>query len=92
MPTGVQYAMQPFRGGFLVTDGHDNRVLWAGRDGSVRELIAFDNIVPTGLEVLVAAGLDRPTSMEVVGTTAYVVTIDGEIWRVDGVSGPPHRG
>jgi hypothetical protein len=30
--------------------------------------------------------------MEVVGTTAYVVTIDGEIWRVDGVSGPPHRG
>ena len=92
MPTGVQYAMQPFRGGFLVTDGHHNRVLWAGRDGALRELIAFGNIVPTGLEVLAAAGLDRPTSMEVVGTTAYVVTIDGEIWRVDGVSGPPYGG
>lgn len=179
VPTGVQYAMQPFRGGFLVTDGHHNRVLWAGRDGTVRELIAFGNIVPTGLEVhgstvlmaeagplphrpadgrvvsfslgdtsaavvasgapllvdvergrgrtlfalsqgvwtggaegspaspdtgalvrvrddgsfaVVAAGLDRPTSMEVVGTTAYVVMIDGEVWRVDGVSGPPYGG
>ena len=179
VPTGVQYAMQLFRGGFLVTDGHHNRVLWAGRDGTVRELIAFGNIVPTGLEVhgstvliaeagplphnpadgrvvsfspgdasaavvasgapllvdvergrgrtlyalsqgiwtggiegspaspdsgalvsvrddgsfaVVVGGIDRPTSMEVVGTTAYVVTIDGEVWRVDGVSGPPYGG
>ena len=27
VPTGVQYALQPYRGGFLVTDGHHNRVL-----------------------------------------------------------------
>ena len=27
IPTGVQYALQTFRGGFLVTDGHHNRVL-----------------------------------------------------------------
>jgi hypothetical protein len=26
VPTGVQYAMEPYRGGFLVTDGHHNRV------------------------------------------------------------------
>jgi hypothetical protein len=49
VPTGVQYAMEPYRGGFLVTDGHHNRVLHVTRDGDVTELIAFDNIVPTGL-------------------------------------------
>ena len=26
VPSGVQYALQPYRGGFLVTDGHLNRV------------------------------------------------------------------
>jgi sugar lactone lactonase YvrE len=51
VPTGVQYAMEPYRGGFLVTDGHHNRVLRVTRDGEVSELIAFGNIVPTGLEV-----------------------------------------
>src|SRR5918994_1112014 len=50
VPTGVQYAMQPYRGGFLVTDGHHNRVLRVTVDGEVSELIAFDNIVPTGLD------------------------------------------
>ena len=51
VPSGVQYALQTYRGGFLVTDGHHNRVLRVTRDGEVRVLIAFGNIVPTGLEV-----------------------------------------
>src|SRR5262249_54607627 len=51
LPTGVQYALQTYRGGFLVTDGHHNRVLRVTLDGEVTELIAFDNIVPTGLAV-----------------------------------------
>lgn len=51
VPTGVQYAMQPYRGGFLVTDGHHNRVLRVTLGGDISELIAFDNIVPTGLAV-----------------------------------------
>lgn len=51
LATGVQYALEPFRGGFLVTDGHHNRVLQVKLDGEVTELMAFDNIVPTGLEV-----------------------------------------
>jgi hypothetical protein len=51
VPSGVQYALQAYRGGFLVTDGHHNRVLRVTRDGEVSELIAFGNIVPTGLEV-----------------------------------------
>jgi sugar lactone lactonase YvrE len=176
--TGVQYALQTYRGGFLVTDGHLNRVLRVTLDGEVTVLIAFDNIVPTGLAVsrylvymaeagpvphrpedgkvvafgpksstatevasgaslfvdvefgphgrlyalsqgtfpadgqegspalpntgalvevngdgtftVITDGLDRPTSLECIGNTAYVVTLTGEIWKIDGVSGPPY--
>jgi hypothetical protein len=193
VPTGVQYALEPYRGGFLVTDGHHNRLLRVTLNGEVSELIALDNIVLTGLAVsgdtvymaeagpvphlpqdgrvvsfdlklphcginarsphersktkkgcsvrkvasgasllvdvefgrghrlyalsqgegspgapegspavpntgalvkvkgdgtftVVTDGLDRPTSLEFIGDTAYVVTITGEIWRIDGVS------
>jgi hypothetical protein len=180
VPTGVQYAMEPYRGGFLVTDGHHNRVLRVKLDGEVTELKAFDNIVPTGLAVRgntiymaeagpvphlpqngkvvafgpkssvareVASGasllvdvefgrgdslyalsqgpgvpgapdgspaqpntgalvkvtrdgsldviveeLDRPTSLEFIGNTAYVVTLTGQIWKIEDVSGPPFGG
>jgi hypothetical protein len=51
VPSGVQYALQAYRGGFLVTDGHHNRVLRVSRDGQVTVLRAFGNIVPTGLDV-----------------------------------------
>jgi len=176
IPTGVQYALETYRGGFLVTDGHHNRVLRVTLDGEVTELIAFGNIVPTGLAVwgntvymaeagpvphepedgkvvsfgpksptatevasgasllvdvefgrgrtlyalsqgdfgggppsspaapntgslvkvngngtftVLADGLDRPTSLEFIGNTAYVVTLTGEILKFDSVSGPP---
>ena len=49
LPGGVQYAMEPFRGGFAVTDGHHDRVLYVRRDGQVRELLWVANAVPTGL-------------------------------------------
>lgn len=177
VPTGVQYALQAFRGGFLVTDGHHNRVLWVTRGGDITEVLTLPNTVPTGLEVhgrtvyvaqagpvphlpedgrilgfrlgssqtaevasggrllvdvergrgrrlfalsqgvwlggpegspatpdtgqllevtrdgafrVVADDLDRPTSLEIIGTTAYVVTLDGEIWQVEDVAGPPY--
>jgi len=48
--TGVHFALERYRGGFLVTDGHHNRVLRVSRHGSIRELAAFGNVVPTGLE------------------------------------------
>jgi sugar lactone lactonase YvrE len=179
LPTGVQYALEPYRGGFLVTDGHHNRVLRVTLDGEVTEVIAFGNVVPTGLAVsgptvymaeagpvphrpedgkvvafrpksptakevasgasllvdvefgrehilyalsqgdfsgdpegsparpdtgalvkvngdgtftVITDGLDRPTSLEFIGDTAYVVTLTGEIWTIDGVSGPPDSG
>ena len=50
-PTGVQYSLESYRGGFLVTDGHHNRVLMVALDGQISEMIRFDNIVPTGLAV-----------------------------------------
>ena len=50
IPSGVPYAFEAYRGGFLVTDGHHNRVLRVGTDGGVSEFVAFGNIVPTGLE------------------------------------------
>jgi hypothetical protein len=177
IPTGVQYALETYRGGFLVTDGHHNRVLRVTLDGEITELITFDNIVPTGLAVrgetvymaeagpvphtaadgkimsfefrspsatgvasgarlavdvefglgrslyalsqgvwdgaregspalpntgalmevepdgsfsVVVDGLDRPTSVEFFGNTAYVATLGGEIWKIDNVSGPPY--
>jgi hypothetical protein len=49
--TGVLYALEAYRGGFLVTDGHLNRVLHVTREGEITEFIGFDNIVPTGLDV-----------------------------------------
>ena len=51
MPSGVQYALQEFPGGLLVSDGHHNRVLRVSRHGDIRELAAFGNVVPTGLDV-----------------------------------------
>jgi hypothetical protein len=179
VPTGVQYALETYRGEFLVTDGHHNRVYRVTLAGKVSELIQFDNIVPTGLEtsgntiymaeagpvphlpeegkvvsfkpkspsateatevasgapllvdvefgrgrdlfalsqgefsggpagdpalpdtgslvkvnrsgfVVVVDGLDRPTSVEFIRNTAYVVTLDGEIWKVENPSSPPH--
>ena len=39
----------------------------------------------------VADGLNQPTSLEFIGDTAYVVSLPGEIWKIDNVSGP-HAG
>jgi len=175
-PSGYQYAIEPFRGGFLVTDGHHNRVLRVTLDGEITQLIQFSDVVPTGLAVwgnsiyvnqagpiphlpqngkvmtfepgsttatevasgvrlavdvefgrgrtlfalsqgfwngpfegtpaepntgalmrvnadgsltTVAEGLDRPTSVEIIKNTAYVVTLGGEVWRVDNIAEPP---
>lgn len=176
VPTGVQYALQRYRGGFLVTDGHLNRVLYVTREGEISAFRAFDNIVPTGLDVrgrtvylaeagpvphlpengkvvafgpksstievvasgapllvdvefgtgstlfalsqgvfgggdpgspalsntgalvqateggaftVVTDGLDRPTSLELIGNTAYIVTLTGEVWKID-LRSPTH--
>ena len=50
--TGVQYALQRRGHGFLVTDGHHNRVLRVGLDGHISEALTLGNVVPTGLEAI----------------------------------------
>jgi len=176
---GVQWAFEATRSGFIVTDAHHNRVLQVSRQGEVGELIAFDNIVPTGLALdgrtvymaeagpvphlpetgrivafdvrnpeprVVASGfslmidveigrcgvlyglsqgdspgmvpdgspalgdsgellrvnrdgtmtpvvdeLDLPTSFQLTRDTAFVVTLNGEVWRVDNVGSGGHH-
>jgi len=39
---------------------------------------------------VIADDLDRPTSLEIIGNTADVVTLTGEIWKIEGISGPPY--
>jgi hypothetical protein len=178
VPSGLQFALEPFHGGFLVTDGHHNRVLGAALDGTVSEVIAFGNIVPTGLALwgnrvfmaeagpvphvpadgkivafvpgqpfaapvasgapllvdvefgpartlyalsqgefpvggppgapalpdtgslvkantdgtftVVIGGLNLPTSLELIGHRAYVVTLTGEVWMIDLRPSAPH--
>jgi hypothetical protein len=178
LPTGLQYALEVYRGGFLVTDGHHNRVLHVTRAGEISEFRTFGNIMPTGLAVagntiymaeagpaphlpqdgkviafgprsdtttqvasgarllvdvefgrgvtlfalsqgvfpagspagspalpntgalvqvndaggfdVIVDGINLPTSVEFIGDTAYIVTLAGDIWRIDGVSSPPH--
>jgi hypothetical protein len=179
VPTGVQYSLETFRGGFLVADGHHNRVLRVTLKGDITEVIAFGNIVPTGLDVhgntiymaeagpvphlpadgkvvsfgpnssrateiaagarllvdvefgrgqrlfalsqgihtsgiegtpadpntgslvevngdgtftTLVEGLDRPTSLEFIGNTAYVVGYAGAVWKIDNVARPPFGG
>lgn len=51
VPTGFQYAMEPYRDGFLITDAHHNRILYINLHAEITELIAFPNVAPTGLAV-----------------------------------------
>ena len=174
LPTGLQYALESYRGTLLVTDGHHNRVLRVTLDGLISELGTFGNIVPTGLAVwgehvymaeagpvphhsqdgkvvsftekshirqvasgapllvdvefgpnrklfalaqgtyggggagspaipgtgslveanangrmqVIADQLNLPTSLEFIGNTAFVISLAGEIWKID-VSSPP---
>ncbi len=49
VPSGFQYSFEAFRDGFVVTDGHHNRILYVTLDGEISEMITFGNVVPTGL-------------------------------------------
>jgi hypothetical protein len=43
-----------------------------------------------GAFTVVTEGLNQPTSLEFIGNTAYIVTLAGQIWKIDGVSDPPY--
>ena len=42
-----------------------------------------------GTVTVITDGLDRPTSFEIIGNTAYVVSFAGEIWKIENVASPP---
>jgi sugar lactone lactonase YvrE len=42
-----------------------------------------------GTLTVVKGGLNQPISLQFIGNTAYVVTLTGEVWKIDGVTGPP---
>ena len=60
------------------------RVSCGSRHG--RSLRANDD----GTFTTVAGGLNRPSSLEIIGNTAYVVTLGGEVWTIDDIAGPPY--
>jgi hypothetical protein len=43
---------------------------------------------PDGTFTVVLDGLNQPTSFEFIGNTAYVVTLTGEVWRIDNIPVP----
>ena len=44
-----------------------------------------------GTFTTIVDGLDRPTSVEIIKNTAYVVTLTGEVWKIDNISAPPMK-
>jgi hypothetical protein len=40
----------------------------------------------------VVGGLDRPISLQIIGNTAYIVTLTGKVWTIENVAEPPFGG
>ena len=104
IPGGYTYAMEPYGRGFLVTDGHHNRVLRVGLDGAISVYTDFaENVVPTGLErvgrtVLVGQAGPVPHTPETGRVVALrrpagraVSVASGAPLLVDVEIGPRHR-
>jgi hypothetical protein len=36
---------------------------------------------------IIADELNQPTSLEIIGNTAYIVTLSGDVWSVENISG-----
>ncbi len=81
VPSGLQFAMEHYRGGFLVTDGHHNRVYRVSMDGTVSVAQDFANVAPTGLDIW-----GNRVFMAQAGPVPHVPS-DGRVIRLDLVSG-----
>ena len=53
---------------------------------------ALVQVTRDGSFAVITSGLDRPTSLEFIGSTAYVVTLTGQIWKIDDVSDVDNHG
>ena len=73
----------------LAQGTHSNTNPGTPADPNTGELLRVDG---RGGFSVVATRLDRPTSLEIIGNTAYVVTLTGQIWSVDDIAAPPYGG
>ena len=53
------------------------------------ELVVVDG---SGGFVTLVDGLNLPTSLEIIGTTAFITGLAGDVVRIDGIAGPPFGG
>jgi hypothetical protein len=75
LPVDVEFG--PKQRIYVLAQGvHTSGIEGTPADADTGQLL---RMTPRGL-VPIAEQVDRPTSMEIVGDTAYVVTIDGEVW------------
>jgi hypothetical protein len=42
-----------------------------------------------GTFTTIMEGLNQPTSMEFIGNTAYIVSLAGDVYKIENVSNPP---
>ena len=52
--------------------------------------VALMRVNANGTLSTVADGLNQPTSVEIIGNTAYIVTLGGEVWTVADIAKPPY--
>jgi hypothetical protein len=50
---------------------------------------ALMRVNPDGTFTTIVEGLNQPTSLEFIGNSAYVVSLAGEVWRIDNIPTPP---
>src|SRR4030095_5402888 len=49
---------------------------------------ALAKVNPDGTFTIIVEGLNQPTSVEIIKNTAYVVNLQGEVWKIENVSAP----
>lgn len=81
VPSGVQFAMQPHRGGFLVTDGHHDRVYDVSMNGTVSVAVNLSTVAPTGLD-----SWGNRVFMAAAGPVPHLAS-DGQVVQLDLASG-----
>src|SRR3712207_1516582 len=75
--------MQAYQDGFLVTDGHANRVLQVTLKGQVRTVLQLGNVVPLGLDLV-----DRTVYLTLAGPVPHLPQ-DGRVLSFDVGSADP---
>jgi hypothetical protein len=67
---------------------------WMGAaegDPAVPNTGSIVHVDDDGQFTVICDHLDRPTSLEFVGDTAYVVSLTGDVWKVEGISRAQHH-